>query len=401
MQAIPSRTMTNLNAHRRTGLPILVGVLTLVLFVLVSGCATWPHTNGGRPLKQLGATVPYDEVGARLGAGHFVPSMAPSVPSGPSNGDTTESPEDQLEAPGPESPDGEPSEPDPLDLSDPFLNPDQDDTNSDPFGDSADRSSRGRGDRATVGFRRPASPDEFASGSPGELLSRSRQALEGLTNYQVLLSRQERIHDRMPPFETVLMSIRRQPRMAVRLEWTEGPEQGRVVIYDSADPLRKMHVKMASPLPPMSLDPDSALVRSNSRHAIYHAGFDTILTRMEEALASSVPEEQRLRGLGEISVPGRDEPCPAFGRLTPSGEYWIVALDPESYLPAFVQAKNAQGELLERHVFGRVQGNLEALVQGKIFEPYSLGIQASGFLRRLADQINANTSDMHAPDLQN
>ena len=58
----------------------------------------------------------------------------------------------------------------------------------------------------------------------------ARARLDALSSYQVELNRQERVGKTLLEPEDVLLSIRRSPK-AVRLEWVDGPQKGREVIY--------------------------------------------------------------------------------------------------------------------------------------------------------------------------
>ncbi len=101
--------------------------------------------------------------------------------------------------------------------------------------------------------KRPARP---SSRDAGAILARSEAKMRSLKTYQVKITRVERVGGRLQPEEQILLSIRRDPK-AVRLEWTDGPNQGREVIYstrlDDALAVRP-HAEVGDP-PPHHEDP--------------------------------------------------------------------------------------------------------------------------------------------------
>ena len=101
------------------------------------------------------------------------------------------------------------------------------------------------------------------------------------------------------------------------------------------------------------MSPDSPLVLKSSRHPITEAGLDTIVANLEKSIASSAGDMSQGRiSYGGLENPGPfDRPCHKLVRITPSGETWLVYIDPETKLPAMVEATDLQGELLERYLF--------------------------------------------------
>ena len=256
----------------------------------------------------------------------------------------------------------------------------------------------------TADARPPAVNGPAAAPAPAEpagaidnVLGESRRALDALASYQVAMTHQERVGDRLNPPENVVLSIRRAPR-AVRLEWKEGEHQGREVIY-AADAFNgQMHVHMGDsklPLPRISMPPDSPLATKNSRHPITEAGFDTIVANMEAGL-----RKQRTGDVsaGKVRYEGREQPdgydkaCDKVVRETPSNEVWVVYLDPDTKLPALVQATAGNGDLLERYVFRNPVPNPADLASADAFNPDARWGAPKGLLGRLA-RTNAPADD--------
>jgi hypothetical protein len=228
------------------------------------------------------------------------------------------------------------------------------------------------------------------------VLAQSRQALDALSTYQVKMNHQERVAGILKPAEDVVLSIRRRPK-AVRIEWHEGSNKGREVIYAADANGGLMHVKMVGPLgalPRLSMAPDSPLATANSRHPITEAGFDTIVGNMEEGLRlqKSGQVSGRMTYAGLETENGLGKPSHKIVRLTESGETWVVYLDPETYLPSLVQATGSNGDLLERYVFKDPVPGAPELSKADAFDPDARWGPSKGLLQRLA-RSSAGTDD--------
>ncbi|CAN5701273.1 hypothetical protein BH23PLA1_BH23PLA1_05860 [soil metagenome] len=210
----------------------------------------------------------------------------------------------------------------------------------------------------------------------GQLIASGRARLEEFTTYQCVLTRQERVGHSLLPAEDVVLSVRRDP-LAIRLEWTEGPNRGRQVFYSPVETEGMMVVRMASPLiPPLRLAPDSPMAMSNSRHPITSAGlgpiFDDIAERLEQA-------RQEDASVGTFTFEGQETPevvafpCFKIVRRTPEGETWQLYLDSETYLPALLEGTAANGALLERHHFQDIRPDPPALADASAFSPVGAG----------------------------
>jgi hypothetical protein len=233
------------------------------------------------------------------------------------------------------------------------------------------------------------------------ILAESRGRLNALTSYQVKMTRQERVGGTLNPPEDVILSIRRNPK-AVRLEWPTGQNKGREVIYSAVANGGLMHVNMGAtlvPMPRLSLPPDSPLATRNSRHPITEAGFDTILQGMETALRaqrSNDPSLGQIRYEGLEKPEELDRPGHKVVRVTPTNETWVVYLDPETRLPAQVEATAGNGDLLERFVFRDPAFDLPVLARAESFDPDSRWGPAKGLLGRFARAGAGSTKETEA-----
>lgn len=233
------------------------------------------------------------------------------------------------------------------------------------------------------------------------LIDAGRQQLASMTNYQVSMARQERVGDQLQPAETVLLSLRREP-LAVRLEWPEGKNQGREVIYAVQETNGQMQIHSPGTLVPrMTLAPTSPLVMRNSRHPITEAGFGGLLDTLDRSLQ---PHEQGLATRARMVYAGVEtpsevgRPCHKLVEDRENGEHWEVFLDTANSLPTLVHGTNAQGELLEHYVFGPVQANLADLATATAFDPDSRwGGRSGGLLGRLSRGGNASQGGTSGP----
>ncbi len=219
------------------------------------------------------------------------------------------------------------------------------------------------------------------------LIATGRESLGRIQTYQVSMTRQERVGESLLPSETLLLSVRRSPK-AVRLEWSEGDNKGREVLYSSAENEGQMHIKMPNSvlLPRMSLAPDSPLVMRNSRHPITEAGLDAILDKMESSLGDQVVYE------GTVQAPEVGAPCHKITRKSAEGEAWIIYLDSKSAIPLFVQATGPDGQLLERYLFRDLVPDPPTLAEASAFDPDARWGAPKGLLGRMAQGRNSATS---------
>ncbi len=225
---------------------------------------------------------------------------------------------------------------------------------------------------------KPKDPDQKLR----TILEEAKRRLEAMSTYQVNITRAERVGSQIQPQEEVLLSVRRKPK-AVRLEWPDGPNQGREVIYSAAVNDKVMHVNVANsaiPIPRMSLPVDSPLAMRNSRHTIGEAGFDTIFDNLFKQLADGgTLVYQGLEKPKEI-----DQSCHLIERTTPTRDVWKVYLDAKSLMPVVVTAHQEDGELLECYTYTSLQPNPEQLASADAFDPDKRWGEAKGLFSRIA-----------------
>ena len=124
------------------------------------------------------------------------------------------------------------------------------------------------------------------------------------------------------------------------------------------------------------------MVMRNSRHPITEAGFDSILLDYEQALASGGSATVVFAGMTTPAPLDRPHPC--LVRTKADGEVARLSLDPDTHLPALVEVKAADGELLEFYVFQDVRLDPSELAQANAFDPDARWGPARGLFGRIA-----------------
>ena len=190
---------------------------------------------------------------------------------------------------------------------------------------------------------------------------------------------------------------------AVRLEWPEGSNKGREVIYSAAINDRVMHVNVANsaiPIPRMSIPVDSPLAMRNSRHSITEAGFDTIFGNLSghvDAQGRATGVEGRLTYKGLQRPDGVDRDCHLIQRITPSKEVWRVYLDPDSLMPVVVTAHQADGGLLESYRYEGLKADPVELASDAAFDPDKRWGESKGLFSRIARAAGGATEQPAPP----
>lgn len=203
----------------------------------------------------------------------------------------------------------------------------------------------------------------------GSILAKSRQTFANVSNYKVDVQLQERMNGRLLPQDKFTLFKRREP-LAVRMEWTEGKDVGREVIYSPVETKGMIQIRMPKGLiPRMSMSPDSPLVRSKSRHPINDAGVDSVLERLvatHEQFRSGNPQA------GQLQVEQSSDPQLGTVRRithrTHDREIWVVDLDEKTGVPLTIHATDESGELLEHYEFRGYQFNLPELLTVAAFD---------------------------------
>lgn len=241
---------------------------------------------------------------------------------------------------------------------------------------------------------RPAQVD------PLDLIDRrvadAQSRLDDAATYRVRMTRQERVGDRLLPEEVVILNIRREP-LGVRLEWPDGPNKGREVLYSEQECGGMMQVRLGGPIPvpPLKLAPDSPLAMQNSRHPINEAGLDPILNDLRAQVDALRRGDQ---SPGKMTLDGD-----RIKRVDGEGTVWLVEFDPRSKLPKSVRQEDSSGQLIESYQFEDLETDVAELATTAAFDPAERWPSgAGGFLGRLAraaqgDSENGSDAPKDAP----
>lgn len=201
------------------------------------------------------------------------------------------------------------------------------------------------------------------------ILEKTQRTFANTTNYKVDVALQERMKGRMLPQDKFTLYKRRQP-LAVRMEWTEGKDVGREVIFSPSETKGLIQIRMPKGLiPRISMAPDSPLVRSKSRHPIDEAGADSVVDRLMATLRNfeaGNPEAGRLSV--ESVVDPQLGPIRRVTHQTIERETWVVDMDENTGLPLTIHATDESGELLEHYEFRGYQLNLPELLTAEAFD---------------------------------
>jgi hypothetical protein len=206
----------------------------------------------------------------------------------------------------------------------------------------------------------PLDPQALAKTLRG-LHQRAAQRVAKMDSYIYRMKRREVVNGAKRPEELVLVKIRREP-YSVYLKWL-AVNKGREVVYVQGKYDNTMQVRTAAgdiPFVPagkhMSFHCDSALVKSNSRHAITETGLGTVVERfgrLVTALEKNDPSEGKAKYLGKVKRPEFEQPVEAVHHEIPpdlesllpkGGERWYF-FDATSGLPVLVITHDASGEV--------------------------------------------------------
>lgn len=181
---------------------------------------------------------------------------------------------------------------------------------------------------------------------------------------------QEQMNGKLLPPDNFTLSKRREP-FAVLMQWSDGKDAGREVMFSPVDTKGMIQIRMPKGLiPRISMAPDSLLVRSKSRHPITEAGADSVVERLTETLNLHKSNHQNAGQLqAERLNDTRLGPIDRVTHRTFQGELWVVDLDATTGLPLTIHATDAQGQLLEHYEFRGYQLNQNELMTAGAFDP--------------------------------
>jgi hypothetical protein len=204
------------------------------------------------------------------------------------------------------------------------------------------------------------------------LYQRSAERFASMDSYIVRLTRREQVRGLNKPEEVLLFKFRKEP-WSVYFKWLGTNGEGREVIYVKNRYENKIHTLLAAgdvPLMPagkrLSLAPDSALVRANSRHSITEAGFGSIIDRTGVLLKALERGDRTQGAILSVSVQKRpDYPTPlalveylvpaGLEPELPRGGRRLVCFDMDVNLPMVIETRDERGQEVEYYRHDRLQ----------------------------------------------
>jgi hypothetical protein len=192
-----------------------------------------------------------------------------------------------------------------------------------------------------------------------------------IDSYIVRFRRREQVNGKDNPEEVLLFKFRKQP-WSVYFKWLGAQCPGREVIFVKGQHESKIHTLLAAgdmPLMPagkrISLDPDSFLARSSSRHSIQEAGIGVLIEDFGKLLDAERGERRlgSLRFIGPAQRPEFEEPCegaeqtiaPGVESQLARGGRRLWLFDPASKFPALIITQDDTGHEVEYYCYDRFQ----------------------------------------------
>lgn len=207
----------------------------------------------------------------------------------------------------------------------------------------------------------PQKTSELGSATAWKLLTEGEAAFQQLRSYQCLLIKQERTNGGLPAEQRIRYSFRKP--LAVRMEWLDGPHQGRVAVYVEGQNGGQLLVREGRAQGGLSvrLDPHSPIAMRGEHHPINESGIGAVLQTVRENVARGRDAgELGLELLGERTEQGQTlQGFIATFRPGGGGRYYCakaeVWVDRRSRLPYAITAYDANDQVYERYIFSDLQ----------------------------------------------
>jgi hypothetical protein len=215
---------------------------------------------------------------------------------------------------------------------------------------------------------RPSPMDE-----PLRLIALARKAYAEVNDYSCTLIKRERLEGRSEPTESVIqMAVRTQP-FSIHLVWQEPHDLvGQEACYVEGKYNGRMRVRAAGVLGAIgfvTLDPNDARARKNSRHAITEAGLGNLIERYGNHWEQERNLDQTTVRVGNYEYNKRR--CVRVETVHPTandGHYAfyrnVVYFDKETHLPVRVECYDwprfdgDKGEAVEVYSYANLRTNV-------------------------------------------
>jgi Protein of unknown function (DUF1571) len=211
----------------------------------------------------------------------------------------------------------------------------------------------------------------------------------GMDGYIVRLTRREQVNGKDQPKEVIKLSFRKDP-WSVHFVWLEGETKGREAVHVKGRYDDKLHTLLGPndgnllyrAGSHIALAPDSALVRSSSRHVITEAGVGNLIDRFGSLVVANDKGDTRggtLTYRGRQKRPEFADPVETIEQVVPAGadkdlprggrRLWVFDAS-ANHLPALLTTTDDRGHEVEYYLYDRYVGPIR--FEDKEFDPDAL-----------------------------
>ncbi len=202
---------------------------------------------------------------------------------------------------------------------------------------------------------------------PAAIMGRIKDKMASISDYSCLFSKHERVGNRIFREDNIILKVKRPGH--IYMEWTNGPNKGRVAIYVEGRNRNKINVHMKGLLGffTVAIDPNGKKALKGNRHSIIELDIAEIFDRFAAGCDKGLADPECGPVVGALKDPDTVELMAVF----PSGkDYYahIAALtvDRRSWLPRKLACYGWENELLEEYCFDAIKINPG--LTGKDFE---------------------------------
>ncbi len=211
-----------------------------------------------------------------------------------------------------------------------------------------------------------AAPEKAPMLSEAEsLLAKFFAASEQVSDYRMVMDKQQRLNGDLPPVERLEIEHRRSPDCRY-MRWIGDRNKGREMIYcpDRYDGMIQVHNGGLLSLFTVSLDPNGSRITNSQLHRISESGLFamTDMVRKDNAYIEQHPELAP-PVLSHREVDGAASTCIEMDRGADLFKTYhlgrqSICLDDHLNLPTELQLWNAEGELMEHFVYSHYAVNI-------------------------------------------
>jgi hypothetical protein len=191
-----------------------------------------------------------------------------------------------------------------------------------------------------------------------ELTRQMVAAIDGVKQYQVMFSKEQRIDGEMSPVETILLRHRREPECRY-LRWVENPHKGRELLYcpSKYEGKVKVHEGGLFGMITLTLATDSDRIRKGNLRPIEDSGIYFMSERAKADLKdpSLMANDPGLK-IDTETVHGQPSICVYNTRIAPGKDPYTlgahrICIDNSTHLPTKATVWNARNQKMEEYIY--------------------------------------------------